>query len=268
MPPKKKSGSTSSDGDFVTKEAVQELLQVQERMFKDFLGITCYNLTKRVDDLVKEVSELKASLHYSQEEIDTIKGNVAEHDETLKGINMEIQNLNTAIQNHQPKLTYLENQSRRDNLRIEGLPEDPQETWEMTEGKVAKVLKESLKLDFTPSIVRAHRTGSRTNSQGEKRNKPRTVVCKFHDWKQKECILKTAKKIKPKGIYVNEDLAEDTIRRRKELLPKLIQAREEGKFAYFVLDKLIVRNMRKSNVADTSQHGITETREFATQPGT
>ena len=86
MPPKK-----TPDGEYIiTREAVQEMLQVQERMFKDFISTTSYNLTKRVDDLVKDVAEIRASLQYSQREIDTIKVNIAEYTEDLKVIGSEI----------------------------------------------------------------------------------------------------------------------------------------------------------------------------------
>lgn len=48
--------------------------------------------------------------------------------------------------------------------------------------------------------------------------------------------------MKPPGIFINEDLAEETIKKREELLPKLIEARNQGKLAYFSLDKLIVKD--------------------------
>lgn len=41
--------------------------------------------------------------------------------------------------------------------------------------------------------------------------RPRTIVCCLSNWKQKDQILKAARRIKPKGIYVNEDLAAETL---------------------------------------------------------
>ena len=49
------------------------------------------------------------------------------------------------------------------------------------------------------------------------------------------------KKFKPTGIYVNDDYAEETINKRKELIPLMKKARAEGKFAVINVDKLIVR---------------------------
>ena len=47
-------------------------------------------------------------------------------------------------------------------------------------------------------------------------------------------------------MFVNEDLAAETLQRRKDELPKLKgkakQAKQAGKIAYFVLDKLIIKD--------------------------
>ena len=48
--------------------------------------------------------------------------------------------------------------------------------------------------------------------------------------------------IKPHGIHIYEDLAKETMAKRKELLPKLKRAKEEGKIAYFSYDKLIIKD--------------------------
>lgn len=232
----------NDNSQYVTLGVVRELLQVQERMFKSFIESISNNLTKRVDDLVDQVSSLKASLEFSQ-------GNIQDHSIKLSAIDRDFNNVFTDVKDLQasgekvlPKSTYLENQSRRNNLRIEGIPEDINETWEKTEEKVKDVLVNKLHLDFTPRMERAHRTGPSRNSNGGPRSKPKTVVCRLYDWKEKELILSKAKKIKPIGIFVNEDPAEETIKKRKELLPKLKEAREQGKIAYFSLDKLIIKN--------------------------
>ena len=54
--------------------------------------------------------------------------------------------------------------------------------------------------------------------------------------------MKNARKIKPHGLFVNEDLAAETLQKRKAQMPKLIEAKQVGKIAYFILDELIVKN--------------------------
>lgn len=67
-------------------------------------------------------------------------------------------------------------------------------------------------------------------------------MCCLHDWKQKEEILRAARRIKPSGIFVNEDLANETLEKRKEPLDKFKEAKRAGKTAYFVLDRLVIKD--------------------------
>ena len=139
------------------------------------------------------------------------------------------------------KLEYLENQSRRNNIRIDGILEEENESWDTTEEKVKQVLAEKLNLEEALHVERVHRVGRVVSGP---RRRPRTIVCKLRDFKQKEQILKRTRRIKPVGLYVNEDLAKDTPDKREEQRSKLEEAKRNGKVAYFVLDKLIVKDRR------------------------
>ena len=86
-----------------------------------------------------------------------------------------------------------------------------------------EVLTEKLQLVFSHNIERAHLVSSR---ESNKKSKPNTVVCKLYDWKEKDYIVRQARKLKPRGIFVNEEFAEETVKMRKEQLPKLKAARE------------------------------------------
>ena len=130
------------------------------------------------------------------------------------------------------------------NSRIDGIPEEPDETWEDTESKAKVALESKLNLPFKVEIERAHRTGkvNRRSDDNASSTRPRTVICRLVSWKQKDPILKAARIVKPDGMFVNEDLAAETLQRRKDQLPKLKQAKQAGKIAYFVLDKLIIKD--------------------------
>ena len=99
-----------------------------------------------------------------------------------------VSSLQETVNKYFQKTIYLANQSRRNNLRFEGVSEDPNEKWDDTEEKIKNVLVEKLDLDSAPEIDRAHRTGARQDGT----SKPRTVVCKFTGYKVKESILRKA----------------------------------------------------------------------------
>ncbi|KAK2152492.1 hypothetical protein NP493_2449g00002 [Ridgeia piscesae] len=69
-----------------------------------------------------------------------------------------------------------------------------------------------------------------------------TIVVRFVTYKDQDCILQAARKEKPRGIFVTEDLSHRVMEKRKQLMPKLREARSNGKIAYLVYDRVIVKD--------------------------
>ena len=219
----------------VTMTTVREMLRVQESVMKTLFESTVKALTSRVDNLVYTVESLRASLEVSQRDIEALQP----LDESLKTTKKDVQALKDELGRQDGKMEYLENQSRRNNIRVNGIPEETDETWDDVERKVKVLVKERFGVDNI-ELERAHRVESRKKApRGAVGNKPRTIVAKLRDWKQRELILRKARQAKPAGVYFSEDLALATLLRREALVPKLKAAKDEGKIAYFVLDRLI-----------------------------
>ncbi|XP_035663791.1 protein unc-13 homolog C-like [Branchiostoma floridae] len=191
---------------------------------------------KRMDNIIREVQEIKDSLHFSQKEIDDNKLNLYRHVQKVEDIETEITLLKKDITANDTKVDYLENQSRRNNILIDGVADTKDETWDQCEQKVRDLLKEKLKLDPKQiEIERAHRNG-RFQDGG----RPRPIVAKLLRFKDKDTIIKRAKYLKGSTIYMNEDFSEKVRQKRKELIPEMKAARERGNIAYLKFDKLIV----------------------------
>ena len=248
-------GSPSADknpsNEFVTTAMLNEMLQLQERMFKTLVDSLVSNFNSRLDTVVGTVAELKTrlnicqkdtkefkqSLEFSQKDIDELKPCKTK----LAEIEDDIEDIYDSIDYHMDKLEYLENQSRRNNIRIDGILEEENESRDTTEEKVKKVLAEKLNPEEALHVERAHLVGRVVSGS---RRRPRTIVSKLRDFKQKEQILKMTRKIEPVGLYLNEDLAKETLDKREEQRPKLEEAKRNGKVAYFELDKLVVKDRR------------------------
>ena len=129
---------------------LQDLLKAQECMFKSFMESIVSNLISRIDNLIKDFAGLKSSLEFSQKDIVSHDEQLSAVDAELKNTVSDVANLQTTVNKHLQKTIYLENQSRRNNLRFEGLLEDNDETWETTEEKVKKVLVDKLNLEPAP----------------------------------------------------------------------------------------------------------------------
>lgn len=144
------------------------------------------------------------------------------------------------------KMDYLENQSRRNNIIIEGLgPDKEYETWAETENKVCEMFTKNLKLNpKVTEIELAHRNG-KFKQNGDK---PRPVVVKLLRFKDRELILSKAKaELRKTSIYINEDFSDLLRKKRAELIPAMKEAREKGKYAIISYDRLIIKPKRVNN---------------------
>ena len=176
--------STGRDFDpateFVSMATLREMMQMQERMFKTMYESLLSSINTRIDKVVKSLAELKTSLEYSQLDIDDLfesTDELAEIEDELEG-------------KHEDKMEYLENQSHRNNIRIDGITEEGNETWLETETRAKQVLKEKLNLECEPEIERAHCVGPKPrtrvpNVADGSTAKTRTIVCRLCDWKQR-----------------------------------------------------------------------------------
>jgi len=163
------SADKNPSSEFVTTSMLNEMLQLQERMFKTLIDSLVNNFNSRLDAVVGTVAELKTrlnicqkdteefkqSLEFSQKDIDELKPCKTKLAEIEDGI----EDIYDSIDYHMDKLEYLENQSRRNNRRIDGIQEEENESWDTTEEKVKQVLAEKLNFEEALDIERAHRVG-------------------------------------------------------------------------------------------------------------
>ena len=166
------------------------------------------------------------------EEIATVKDDISKMKSDVRSIERDLLDPNDVSE----KLIELEDRSRRNNLRFDGLTEDTNETWDDCERKIQKILSDKLEITEDVEIERCHCMGKR------KENRPRTIIYRFLRFKDKQKILKNAKKLKNSGIYIYEDFCNDTMELRKSLWEELMEYRRQGKFAFLNYRSIIVRN--------------------------
>ena len=114
---------------------------------------------ERLEKLNKETVDLKISLETSQEifkkKFQKVNDNLSKHKQKHKEDINELWKDNDQLCE---RLRDLEDRSRRDNLRIDGIAEVENETWEQTEDILQNLFKEKLQLENI-SVERAHRVG-------------------------------------------------------------------------------------------------------------
>lgn len=236
-------------------EKYDSLLELQAKNFKSFLESFMQATNKRIDtfmlDINTSIIDLKNSLEFTQSEYTETKRQL----QSLDSSHTELHKLETKFTNIEDSLDYLENQSRRNNLRFEGITEKPGESWHDTEQTLRTLIKEKMKLDVSKlEIERAHRVGNKTRST------PRPIVARFLRYKDRDVILKNGSKLKGTNVFVNDDVSDRVQRRRREQHDEMKDYRRRGFMAYFNMDKLVVKppRGRQGEQADLSQkHGKT-----------
>lgn len=183
------------------------------------------------DELKKEMKEEMTTLQQDVErrlaenmnELQTQKANLAEAHERIAELEewktdageLMVELLDQANQ-IQEKVTDLEGRSRRNNIRIFGLPEDTEES--STSKYVEQLLKTKLQLseDEELHIQQAHRAlAPKPNANAA----PRSIIVNFLKFETKEMILKKAWKTKilmgNKQIYFDHDYPAEVVQKRK-----------------------------------------------------
>lgn len=182
-----------------------------------------------------EIDELKRSLEFSQAEIEDIKANCRPIHATDDSVAVDrIERVERTLEDMSKHVDYLDNQSRRNNVRIDGLSEDPGESWEVSESKCMDFFDKTLGLSSI-QVERAHRVGP------AKDGRPRTIIAKLWSFKDRESILNATKEKRPRGVFVNQDFSAKVSRVRKQLRSELQNLKSQGYDAYLSYDRIRYR---------------------------
>ena len=209
---------------------MEDMFKQHEQSIINIISSNNKIVNERIDKMAKEVEELKESLGFTEqvtnEKISKLEINLLQENKFLK-----------------EKIRDIEDRSRRNNLRIDGVMESEKETWEETEEKVQNIFTNKLGIKRKIMIERAHRT-KKKNSKNEERSRPATVVLKLLNYKDKQTILNNAKKLYGTGIYINEDFSRETADIRKKKWAKVLELRDQGKYAVLQYDQIISHDFR------------------------
>ena len=107
--------------EFISLAVVCELLETQEREFKQFIEFHTDSVKEEINSLWKYVDNLKTDLVFSQKDIDDVKEKCCKAKERLMETEDGLTEANSYIDNQQEQL---ENHSLRNNVKIMGIPEN------------------------------------------------------------------------------------------------------------------------------------------------
>ena len=250
--------------DISVNEFVKEMLEVQAKSYRTLVEMLLNEVKDKLKSLRKDVVDLKSSLQFTQKDVDENKSKVEDVQRKSMIQATMIDSVMNGLDDLDGKADCLENQSRRNNIKVFGIPEEQNESWESCESKVKKAIADKLQIKDEITIERAHRVGPCANQRGPchqsrrqqgSQDGPRPIVAKLMSWKQKTTkVIKEARTKKPKEICFREDFSNKVLARREELVPEMLQARQEGHTAYLVMDRLIIRKKKPPDGTESTAH--------------
>lgn len=138
-----------------------------------------------------QLQDIRGELEKTNKRIDDVETKVAEHEDKLQGTDEILAELLTVQDKFQYKLTSLEAYSRRESIRIYGIPEGAEGGSQSVIHFVEKLLRENLSIPPSTAlqIQRAHRALSPLPPSG---SQPRSLLVKFLCFTTKEEVLRLA----------------------------------------------------------------------------
>ncbi|KAJ0064824.1 hypothetical protein NL108_015655 [Boleophthalmus pectinirostris] len=176
------------------------------------------NLSKIKSELQDVKTELNGSIAAVKAEVGDLRATVRDMEDSLTTCTDDVVSLQTRVEKLSAQVISLENKcddlearSRRNNIRILGLPE---ENGPVTTASVSALLKEAFGLDELPLVDRAHRS-----PQSKSGGRPRPIVARLHYYSDCADVLRRARaqqriKIKDATISVFPDFTTRTSKAR------------------------------------------------------
>ena len=166
----------------------------------------------KIESIVRSIADLVIP--------EIVKGVTAKLESRVSTLESENDFLRKRVNQLENSLDAAEQYSRRNNLRISGLPESPNESTDDLVLAMSSAIGANVSLE---EIDRSHRVGAKNHKSGGNNPKPRDVIVKFVSYRSRQKMFKqrgAAKSNGYKNVYVNEDLTRNrsfTLFRCREL---------------------------------------------------
>jgi hypothetical protein len=220
--PQSRLGSFYNDMSHTLSDALQRFEATSQRQGRV--------IEQQILGLEQKIDKRFEQLEQNQSQLSSLVDRLSTECQALWLANKDLQK---AVVNLTGKCDYLENQSRRNNLLFIGFPlaQGESESWQDCERKVEAAIRDGMGIYETIHIERAHRVG-------------KNIIVKFLTYKQKELVIKNAKRLKDSAcfynIFVQEDYSQIVQSKRQALLSLQRELKGKGRKSKLKFDKLLV----------------------------
>ena len=207
---------------------------IQNRMIsRDDFDKVISGFNIKLTKLEKDVSSMNEELAATKIERDALKSTLLSFEDRLKTMeDHKKNNANTPANNStlNARIETLENKGRECNLAIFGIKKNNLEPTDYV-NTTKKILKDHLAI--SPTILNAYGLGKSTGAP---------VIVKLKNTTDRDIVLKNSRKLKGTGIAITRDYCPGTLKKRKILNIRRLEALRDGKKATLRDDVLIINS--------------------------
>jgi len=214
---------STNDMDETIAEMREELEDVIAQRGAD--GVTTESTNEKLDKIAESIEFLTQSVNEVKEALKIAQKEIQE----VQAMKQDIEALKLQNQLLSEKLTAQEDYSRRNNAIVTGLEEKKGEDCRAV---CTNFLKEFFNMENV-AIVRTHRLGPASQAK-------RKMIIRFKNHEDKEKMMRGKKFLREKkaNIYLEDDYAPETMRKRGSLLPVVKELRKVDPRAHLRGDKI------------------------------
>jgi hypothetical protein len=209
-------------------------------------------LETSVHDHGRKLIDIEASRNYDAQVCTELENKNKEIEKCIQSgknqsdkLSLEFEKLKSENERLSEEVVDLQSRSMRDNLLFFGFSEKSSAEERKSENcreRLVEFFTNTLELDHPENIKldRVHRIGKFTPG------KNRPIVAKFNYYPDKLTVKNVAyDKLQNTDYRVGDQFPRAVQEKRRRLIPELIKAREEGKDAVLVYDRLVIKGRRR-----------------------
>lgn len=156
--------------------------------------------------------------------------------------------INENIAKNEGRIRKLENVNRKRNVIIYGIREDVDESFQDLKNKIFWLFNTKMGLEIKrEEIDEFFRLGKKN---AERRNRP-IIVKMTSSWRKTE-IMTNKRKLKGSKIYIENDMSEEEIIEKKNMIAEMKEMKSKGHEAYIKGKLLIVKKKDETAIAGSS----------------
>ena len=178
-----------------------------------------------VDQFLEKLTTLEssvdASIQFERKRVDAIEENQKMMESKMKMMEKEVEELRSEVMKNKIAANKSERISRRNNVRIVGIPEPPQGQREDCADVVESLLRSKFEMDT--KVERAHRDGRKVEGR------PRHILVKFLSYREKVDVMRRARDaLKDERCFIVDDLTQSDLEEKQKWRDQVQEIYKKG----------------------------------------